>query len=97
MWGSLSHASLEALMFELSWKRAARLSLVLAALSLPVWAMHGQPDRHHGGGGCGNNRNCGGGGGGNNVPEGGSPLAYTALAGSMIAGGMVLARKSRSL
>jgi hypothetical protein len=83
-------------MFEMSWKRATRLALVCAALSLPVWAMHGQPDKHHGGGGCGNNRDCGGGGGGN-VPEGGSTLAYAALAGSMIAGGMVLARKSRAL
>ncbi|MGA2695892.1 MAG: hypothetical protein ABSE92_07515 [Terriglobales bacterium] len=86
-------------MFEISLKRAARLALVFAALSLPVWAMHGQPDRHHGGGCGGNNRDCGGGGGngggGNNVPEGGSSLAYAALAGSMIAGGMVLARKSR--
>lgn len=75
-------------MFELTWKRAARLALVLAALSLPVLAMNGKPDRHRGGGG-------GNGGGGNNVPEGGSSLAYAALAGSMIAGGMLLARKSR--
>jgi hypothetical protein len=87
MWGKYPHVLLEALMFELSWKRAARLSLVLATLSLPVWAMHGKPERHRGGGG----------GGGNNVPEGGSSLAYAALAGSMIAGGMVLARKSRAL
>lgn len=73
-------------MFEHSVKRAVRIGLLLCLFSLPVWAMHGKPDRHRGGGG---------GGGGNNVPEGGSSLAYVGLAGSMIAGGMVLARKSR--
>jgi hypothetical protein len=75
-------------MFEISLKRAARFALVLAALSLPTLAMNGKPDRHHHGG-------DGGDGGGKNVPEGGSSLAYAALAGSMIAGGMLLARKSR--
>jgi len=84
-------------MFSQSWKRAVRIGLVLSALSLPMWALLGGADHGHGHGGCGDNRNCGGGGGGNNVPEGGSLLAYTGLSGAMIAGGIVLARKSRAL
>lgn len=71
-------------MFQHNCKRAARVALLLCVFSLPVWAMRGKPDRHHGGGG-----------GGQGVPEGGSSLAYVGLAGTMIAGGMVLARKSR--
>ena len=83
----------------LNWKRAAKVSLVMCLLSLPVWALQGRGDQRGGrggGGGCGYNRNCGG-GGGNNVPEGGSLLAYTGLTGAVLAGGIVLARKSRSL
>lgn len=86
-------------MLNQSWKRAAKIALLLCVFSLPVWALHQRGDGHRGGGGgCGKNQNCGGGGngGGGNVPEGGSQLAYTGLAGSVIGGGIMLARKSRA-
>jgi len=82
-------------MFSHSWKQAVKVGLVFCALSMPVWALHHGSDGHgrdgHGGQGGGY------GGGGQNVPEGGSPLAYTAVSGAMIVGGMALARKSRAL
>jgi hypothetical protein len=78
--------------WSINWKRAANIAIVCGLMSLPLSASPRGGDRHgHGGDGCGNNRNC------KDVPEGGSPLAYTALSGVMIAGAFALARKSRDL
>jgi hypothetical protein len=82
------------MMFSHNVKRAVKVGLLLCAFSLPVLALDGAGWHYHGGCG-GNNRDCRG--GGNNVPEGGGLLAYTCLSGAMIAGGMVLARRSRTI